>query len=291
MLLACCFLVANGSGNTQNSGQRAISMGFLDNYTVEENISTDALHQDLLSLLHEAETLNNVDLIEKCKIALGLLAFQLQNDEESLTYLHAVFESAYSLSATDSAAVLYGLRQIYLANLAFEKALEMHMIFKPLASRYLNKSDAELDDNVAAFIYLNLGRYENALNLYRKLYRICEKNNYTHSKARYLNDIGVCLERMLEVDSALFYYQKSEKVIRQELLNSSSQQFDSFFLALVEGNQAQIMYKYKHKYAEALPILMKEIMYSKKVSDNQKDIGKRYITCRACKIIPHSDHI
>ncbi|MBK9256696.1 MAG: hypothetical protein IPM42_14505 [Saprospiraceae bacterium] len=107
--------------------------------------------------------------------------------------------------------------------------------------------------DVVAHNYYIFGDELTALNLYKK-------GNYSDSYWRnkkdlyqIYNTIGLCHQKQMQVDSAIYYYELAHK--------SALQMGDEFWAALTEGNRAYCQYL-AGNYDEALPPLLKDFELS-----------------------------
>lgn len=267
LLFVLCSFSAMAKRTGVVSSQRQITLNYLSNSSFNEIENLGLLVKDLELLYQESLEQNDEDLAKRVAMARGFLALNTQKNVTGIKWLSDVFSGGFDLTKSDSAAIIYQLRSAYINLGAYEKAMEMHMLFRPLASEYLTEVNRKTDDNVLAKLYLEIGNYPKAIKHYRDLVKVCDENNYIRSLAKYNNDIGVCYERMGNADSAIWYYELSEQIIKEELLSVSNQLFDSFFLALVQGNRGQILGEWYGEFAEAIPLLEKDLYYSKRISD------------------------
>lgn len=227
----------------------------------------DSFELELGSLKREADSMGNFQVAKDAGIAWGIASHSLGKSETTIFRLNQVLTGGYVLSAVDSGRIYFHLRDSYLKLQAYEKALETHHIFQAFARAYLGESRYVLDDEVLGELYLTIGSYNKSIGIYRDLINRCKDQGHVRSKAVYVNNIGLCYDKMKEADSALNYFHKAETIIQRELLDKTFTLYDSFFLALVGGNRAEVLFKQKREYDLAVPLLEKALDYSLRIKN------------------------
>lgn len=111
--------------------------------------------------------------------------------------------------------------------------------------------------------YYNMGLFDQALKSYKEYIEYDKpsyKENSLYDKAFHSNDFGVYYMYDNKIDSALFYYNRSISLFKQQnkSLSTYKKKDTEFMLNIVRGNIGTCLLR-TGKYKEAIPLLRKEI--------------------------------
>ena len=154
---------------------------------------------------------------------------------------------------------------ISLSNL--NKAIEANNMYDKLATRTADKKYTNKIIKKSK-IYDVFGLNQQAIIEKRKEFaeEIKFKQHDTDFIASYYNDQGVYYNRLKKSDSALFYFKIADAIITKKLAYTSNKPNYQFFKGLIEGNMA-LAYANNGDYKKAVPFLVSDVYYSKKVND------------------------
>ena len=267
-------IIGASSRSSALSVQEGANQLVSDFYSKGHN-NLDSFERRLGALKSYADSTGDLKTAKSAGIAWGIASHSLGKSETTIFRLNQVLTSAYVLNAIDSGRIYFHLRDSYLKLQVYEKALQTHRIFQSYARQYLGASRYILDDEVLGELYLTIGSYNKSIGIYRDLISRCKEQGQVRSKAIFVNNIGLCYDKMKDADSALSYFQKAETIIQRELLDKTFTLYDSFFLALVGGNRAEVLFKQKEEYDLAEPLLEKTLAYSIRI----KNYNEAVATC------------
>ena len=83
-----------------------------------------------------------------------------------------------------------------------------------------------------------------------------------YSEANFFNNLGVVWQKGKEPDSAIYYYTKSQNIIKEFLKAKPKDKYCIFFDGLLSGNIGQTLMD-KNQITDAIPLLKKDIYCSK----------------------------
>lgn len=183
-----------------------------------------------------------------------------------------LMESSLSSHVRDIHDSLYcymRLKQAFSNLNNLNKAVEVNTWFDKLAVR---SNDPKYINSITkkSWIYNSFGLNSQAIIERRKEF-LDEYPNRRHDTdfiASYYNDVGVYYNRMKRSDSALFYFLKADGYVSMKLTYTPNKTHYQFFKALIEGNMA-LAYTNTGEYSKAIPYLLTDVYYSKRVNDMQ----------------------
>jgi len=157
------------------------------------------------------------------------------------------------------------LRDTYFELEAFDKAMFAH--------KSLNWEDSEpffetyAPSYFIAFVYLKIGNYKHAAQLMQSSIQKMKEHNFLYIEMSLTNSLGVCFEKMGELDSAMFYYSKALDILEEKFTpgeNISEAKYNST-LGLFIGNKGPVLAA-KGRHLEAIPLLKLDVYVSLKDS-------------------------
>ncbi len=251
---------------------RVIAKEFFDQKSIALPTNFDSVEFYLLQIYETALLESNEKEIVRILDCLGLLNAAKPDFVASIKWYSKLLNGSYQMSNTDSFDIFYHSRDVYLKIKAYDKALETHLLLKPFYKRI--KDNVRRIDylTVIAKIYLGLGNYNRAIESYRNCAALARDFGYSHLNAMMYNDIGICFERQLKPDSALFYFNMAVEILKEQVLTKSTELYDSFSLALIEGNIAQVLFKQKNVFDGVEKALLKDLSFSKRLPDIENAI-------------------
>lgn len=175
--------------------------------------------------------------------------------------------STNALSIHDSLFCYQKLKQVFIKLGNLNKSIEANTFYDKLAKR-INKQEYLNDVVRKSKIYDMFGLNKQAIIEKRKEIAedIINRKNDTDYIVGYYNDIGVYFNRLKNSDSALVLFNKANELVSKKLSYTSNKEHYRFFKGLIEGNMA-LAYVNKGDNRRALPLLKKDIYYSKRVCD------------------------
>lgn len=214
-----------------------------------------------------AKSSNHTGLTNKIGLYKANYLAKNKQYDKSVLLLLPILENAQDLSFSDSVAIITALRQNYVALNNLPRAYEFQEILEKLITQAPQK-----------FNYLYIPRRSGLFNAFsmhkRAIYWHQQeiktvpdtvKDNYF--LASYYNNLGVYWNKVENADSSLLYFYKS-RTYAEHIEPSYGKNLRIFFKGLIDGNIGQAL-MLKHKFAEAVPFLKKDIAAS--YWYNQKD--------------------
>lgn len=183
-----------------------------------------------------------------------------------------LMESCLSSHVRDIYDSLYcymRLKQAFADLNNLNKAVEANTWYDKLANR---TNDPKYIGAITkkSWIYNSFGLNRQAIIERRKEFmeEFPNRRHDTDFITSYYNDVGVYYNRMKRSDSALFYFLKADGYISMKLTYTRNKTHYQFFKALIEGNMA-LAYTNTGDYSKAVPYLLTDVYYSKRVNDMQ----------------------
>lgn len=186
--------------------------------------------------------------------------------QKGIGLLNHILESAV-LDKTLEFKTRLLLRDTYFSLEAFDKVMFAH--------KSLNWEDTEpffesyAPSYFIAFVYLKIGNYQHAAELLQSSIQKMQEHNFHYLEMSLTNSLGVCFERMGELDSAMFYYSKAAEMLENNFTigeNITEAKYNSA-LGLFIGNKGQVRAA-KGRHLEAIPLLKLDIYVSLRDSNS-----------------------
>jgi len=181
-----------------------------------------------------------------------------------------ILENSLNSNTSDIYDSLYcysKLKEVCISLSNLNKAIEANTRYDELAMRtndkkYINQITKK------SKVYDVFGLNQQAIIEKRKEFaeEIKFKKHDTDYIASYYNDQGVYYNRLKKSDSALFYFRIADEIITKKLSYTTNKPNYQFFKGLIEGNMA-LAYANNGEYKKAIPFLIADVYYSKKVND------------------------
>lgn len=184
----------------------------------------------------------------------------------------------HTQSFNDSLAIVGRILPSYVKIKNLNKAFELNEFLEK--NRYRIPKDSF--DKIAtkkSILYSLLGLPIEAIK-YRKQEFKTSTGDKVNIVASYYNDVGVYFNKSNLPDSAILYFDKAAATIREQLKKTPDDVFYNFFEALTQGNKA-LSLSMKKQYAEAIPLLKKDVYFSLK-SKNNESAANGYLLIVEC---------
>ena len=183
---------------------------------------------------------------------------------EAVRYLTEILDSGVELTPEDSVSTYDFLQEMYLeANAHSEAWAALHILDRVITNHSESSPFMQgfqfLKPGIFAAAYFELGEMSRAIEQFKMQIEIAHEEGNLHREAGTYNNIGLAWLGVNEPDSALKAFNESKSVWNRFLESRESViPNDRFFLEVINGN---IGYAYNQKglYAQAIPLLEREI--------------------------------
>lgn len=264
-----------------------------------------AVKTQLQSIRKQAERDNKTEILARLDKIDAEICYTSRNYSKTIPLLTKLLVQHQIRSASDSAEVLYFLKNSYIKIHSLKKATDIHRILTGLKKR--NPSiDGWLLHPKLSTLYYEMRLYKECLS--QQLQEYEEMKADPHLLLGYFNNRGLFWSRYGNQDSALDCYNKARSLFHQmHIGNRRLAPEEDFTLGLIEGNIGQA-YMAKQDYYKAIPLLKRDVASSLRSGDlvnaavseielsrcymalNQMALCKLYVDSANKRLIPLDDY-
>lgn len=204
---------------------------------------------------------NNERLNYHLSLMDALLSYQQNHYQKAVPLFLNILNQKKFVTQLDSVAVIINLKTCFVRLLNYPKAFEMHQLLMEIAKRNpkINERDLGLP---LSHVYISMGLISEGIKYLKAEYYSNSKISNEYSEANFFNNLGVVWQKGKEPDSAIYYYTKSQNIIKEFLKAKPKDKYCIFFDGLLSGNIGQTLMD-KNQITDAIPLLKKDIYCSK----------------------------
>lgn len=215
-------------------------------------------YNDLLSSVAQG---NNKRLKYKVSYIEGMLYYHQNKYQKAIPLFLNILNQRDYITQNDSVQVIVNLKTCFARLLNYPKVFEMHKILSEMAIRNPEIKLKDLGLPLSS-VYINMGLIEEGTKYLKSEYQSkINKKNDRYAEINFYNNLGVVWNKSNEPDSAIFYFNKAQKLCDVFVRKEPNNLFIAFFHGLIDGNIGQALMA-KKQYNEAIPLLKTDIQSS-----------------------------
>jgi two-component sensor histidine kinase len=237
-----------------------------EDFDINEFIKKNTIQFD--SLANNKLSIDNQRVKYELLFLEGLYSAHQKKYQKAIPILLNILCQKKFVTQVDSMRAIANLKNCFGNTLNYSKAFEMQLLIDKMIKR--NPILLEKDQGLPlSIIYMRMGLTHESINYLKEEYQqSAKRNNDKYAEINYYNNLGVFFNKANEPDSAIFYFEKAQKIINRYLLTDRKNMFHLFFEGLIEGNKGQALMA-KNQFAEAIPLLKKDLKTSIQYQDFQ----------------------
>jgi two-component sensor histidine kinase len=190
----------------------------------------------------------------------GLMHYHQNHYQKAIPLLLNILNEQKFVNQNDSVNVIITLKVCFGKMLNYPKVVEMHQLLKSIAKRNSKVNELDLGFPLSS-VYINMGFLAEGIKALKEEHQAKTNISDRYANANFLNNMGVVWQKWNKPDSAIFYFEKAQLLIKGFLAAEPNNKYCIFFDGLLAGNIGQALME-KKKINEAIPLLKKDIYCS-----------------------------